>query len=109
MEYSDSRIYSGPQGTTKASIGEKGGSSSHESFQLINNRWILRDVWDTPQEAIIDAVHGAGLMKNPSENLFDLLPMLRNPVGPELFDLLPMLRKKRKNPIGCCTECSRKI
>lgn len=106
--YSDSRIFAGPAGTTKVMIQENNGSSSHESFQLVNNNWILRDVWHTPQEAVADAIHGAGLNPNPSKNLFDMLPMLRNPMGEELFDLLPMLRR-RKNPLSCCSECSQPL
>lgn len=96
-------IYSGPQGTTKVMIGDSDNLSSYETFQLINNRWILRDIFDNSSEAVSDALHGAGLLKNP-ENLFNLLPMLRNPAEDNLFNLLPMLRKNPK----CCSECGKK-
>lgn len=103
MSYTESQVFSGPNGTTKVVIDTLDEDVPfHESYQLINNDWILRDLYHTAKEAIADALWGAGLSQNPSgSELFNVMPLLRNnPSGSELFEILPMLR----NP-NCCVSC----
>lgn len=99
----DSEIFSGKNGKTKLILAD---DNIYETFQLVNNLWILRDIFDTVEEATTDALWGAGLIYNPTsgEELFNVLPMLRNPSGEELFNALPLLR----NP-HYCESCNRKL
>lgn len=86
----DSEIFSGKNGKTKLIVAD---DNIFETYQLVHNLWVFRDVFDDIKEATTDALWGAGLIYNPSgEELFNLMPMLRNPSGEKLFDALPLLR-----------------